>query len=148
MDKEKYQRYLCSEEWGRLRAAVKARANGICEYKNCGMIGTHTHHLTYTRLYHEQLEDLQLLCEMHHDKVHGRKLDSIKRFETCNELKDWFTEKGIKPAEAGQIAILFLSMTIVYIAGEDTSKENIQEGIEATHTAIDYYANKIRDNLN
>jgi len=79
-NKEKYQLYLCSEEWGALRTSIRERAKGKCEHPGCLNDGSHTHHLTYIRRYQENPEDLQLLCELHHDKVHGREPKDDREF--------------------------------------------------------------------
>lgn len=70
-EKEKYQRYLASREWGVLKEAVRERARGKCE--RCKVLPIDaTHHLTYARKYCEQLEDLQGICQWCHDFTHGK----------------------------------------------------------------------------
>lgn len=56
-----YQRYLASREWALLKEQVRARSGGICErcYRNPH---EQTHHVTYARVGHERLEDLQGVC--------------------------------------------------------------------------------------
>lgn len=67
---ERYHRYLCSPEWGRMRRAVFDRARGRCERcRNAS--ANHVHHLTYIRLYAEDLDDLQAVCKPCHDFIHG-----------------------------------------------------------------------------
>lgn len=68
--REKYQAYLCSEEWGKLRLAVRLRSHGKCERCGLGAV-EHTHHLTYVRRFKEELKDLVGLCEPCHSIVHG-----------------------------------------------------------------------------
>jgi len=69
-DKERYQRYLTSREWGLLRQQVKARSGGICE--RCKYLPSESvHHLTYQRKYNERPEDLQDLCDGCHRFTHG-----------------------------------------------------------------------------
>lgn len=70
-EREKYAAYLCSPEWGRLRAAVHERAKGICERCNRAAIDA-VHHLTYQRKYSELLTDLQGICNPCHEFTHGR----------------------------------------------------------------------------
>lgn len=68
--KEKYQLYLCSREWGLKKYAVHERADNICE--RCGMDEIkNVHHLTYSRKYREDLDDLQGLCRQCHEFTHG-----------------------------------------------------------------------------
>jgi hypothetical protein len=69
--KEKYQAYLASREWSLLREAVHERARGWCERCTWNP-GDAVHHLTYARIYHEDLEDLILLCDGCHDFQHGK----------------------------------------------------------------------------
>lgn len=67
--KEKYQAYLCSENWWWRRAAVKERCGGICEKCHKKPMA-HAHHQTYIRKYAEQLTDLLGVCEDCHREVH------------------------------------------------------------------------------
>jgi hypothetical protein len=56
-----YKRYLASREWAILREAVRDRANWTCE--RCLQLPiAATHHLTYERVGHEDLADLQGVC--------------------------------------------------------------------------------------
>lgn len=70
-ESERYQQYLCSPEWGRLRAAVMYRSGGVCERCKLGR-SVQVHHLTYIRKYAELLEDLQAVCAECHKFIHGR----------------------------------------------------------------------------
>jgi hypothetical protein len=70
-ESERYQRYLCSREWGLLKEAVKARCGGRCERCHW-MPMDHVHHLTYARKYHERLDDLRALCWPCHAWLHGK----------------------------------------------------------------------------
>lgn len=73
-DKEKYQLYLASREWGLLRAEVHERADGQCERCVFNPIEC-VHHLSYARKYHEDIADLQGLCNRCHAFTHGRSDD-------------------------------------------------------------------------
>jgi hypothetical protein len=67
---KQYLRYLSSTKWRALREQVIARCNNVCE--RCGMFSVaEVHHLTYVRVYHEELTDLQGLCEHCHAFLHG-----------------------------------------------------------------------------
>jgi hypothetical protein len=80
MDKEKYNRYLCSPEWNFKKEAVKLRSGGICE--RCGTYKSEAvHHLTYARLYNELLEDLQDICGHCHNFISGK-----SKFNPCEEM--------------------------------------------------------------
>ena len=65
MTKEERGRYMASPEWAQLKEQVKKRARGWCERCARSSIDN-VHHLTYERLGHERLEDLQGLCEPCH----------------------------------------------------------------------------------
>lgn len=67
---ERYHAYLASPEWGRLKRTVRLRAGGVCE-NCCHSDATETHHLTYARLYHEDLDDLIAVCHQCHMCLSG-----------------------------------------------------------------------------
>lgn len=68
--KERYARYLNSYEWKRIRDRVQARSDGVCE--RCHLYQSeHVHHLTYERIFHESLDDLQDVCGWCHEYLHG-----------------------------------------------------------------------------
>jgi len=76
---EKYQAYLCSPQWGQLRAIVTDRSGGICERCRCNPAAA-VHHLTYIRKYAELPEDLLHICQGCHDFTHGKsKIDPKPR---------------------------------------------------------------------
>jgi hypothetical protein len=76
MRTQEYDDYINkSPEWQELRYRVLVlRAGDRCEKMTpdgrCTARATHCHHLTYVRLFHERLEDLQALCEAHHRAEH------------------------------------------------------------------------------
>lgn len=71
---QQYLAYLKSKEWLARREQVIQRCNNICE--RCSKFAVaEVHHLTYARICHEDLEDLQGLCECCHDFVHGKRAD-------------------------------------------------------------------------
>ena len=66
---EKYQRYIHSPEWKALRLAVIEERGGKCE--RCSSASNlHVHHKTYARFGRERREDLQVLCDICHEKEH------------------------------------------------------------------------------
>lgn len=70
-NKQKYHKYLLSDSWAAKRKKVTALRKGKCE--KCGsMKSLHVHHLHYKNIFHEEMEDLQLLCKKCHYKVHKR----------------------------------------------------------------------------
>jgi 5-methylcytosine-specific restriction endonuclease McrA len=70
LDKIRRETYYASLTWKRLVAKKEEQCNGTCE--RCGLRPMEqVHHLTYDRLYHEQLEDLEALCGPCHCEVHG-----------------------------------------------------------------------------
>ena len=63
--------YLRSLHWRTVRAQKIKEAGGKCEV--CGVGGKlDIHHLTYERLGHERMSDLQILCRKHHNKRHKK----------------------------------------------------------------------------
>lgn len=66
-----YQRYLASREWAVLKEAVRERCQNTCEI--C-FRGPHqdTHHLTYTRIGAEDLDDLIGVCRPCHEWLSGK----------------------------------------------------------------------------
>jgi 5-methylcytosine-specific restriction endonuclease McrA len=68
-----------SSHWRQLRADAYRRAGGCCE--RCGVRGVarfhgrasvlDLHHLTYARLGHERLSDVELICHGCHQLEHG-----------------------------------------------------------------------------
>lgn len=73
-EKEKYNLYLCSREWGLKRQAVRERCGGWCERCKAAPM-SHVHHLTYARKYREEIGDLAGYCEPCHEFTHGLRDD-------------------------------------------------------------------------
>jgi 5-methylcytosine-specific restriction endonuclease McrA len=65
-----YSQYLNSFHWRDLRDAKLHSVNDRCE-KCHRRSNLQVHHLTYERLGHERLTDLQVLCESCHEKAHN-----------------------------------------------------------------------------
>jgi len=69
---EDYQTYLLSSEWRLFRQKAFKHHGKVC--KTCGSKEhLQVHHLHYKNIFHEQLEDVVILCETCHEAVHGRK---------------------------------------------------------------------------
>jgi hypothetical protein len=67
-----YKEYLASREWAVLREKVRERSNNKCE--RCREAPQEAvHHLTYERIGHELLEDLQAVCNSCHEFVSGKR---------------------------------------------------------------------------
>jgi hypothetical protein len=69
----KYQEYLASREWAEKREAVRERSGDRCE--RCGGPQQAVHHLTYERIGHELLEDLQAVCDPCHEYLSAKRED-------------------------------------------------------------------------
>lgn len=68
-NQEWYDTYLDSAHWQECRRAALSAANGRCE--RCGASeALHVHHRTYDRIEHEELQDLEVLCEPCHANEH------------------------------------------------------------------------------
>jgi 5-methylcytosine-specific restriction endonuclease McrA len=74
--------YLYSSHWREFRKSVLKAQRGrlgrnICEHcpkdaNEMGECDLQIHHLTYERLGEERIEDVEILCEKCHDKIHLR----------------------------------------------------------------------------
>ena len=63
-----YLAYLKSKKWYNVRLRKFKQDGAICE--KCGATeNLHVHHLTYDRLFREEMEDLMVFCEKHHKQV-------------------------------------------------------------------------------
>lgn len=71
-----YKKYLQSDEWREVRRRIWQKARGKCAV--CGEKGAAVHHKTYDRIGYEYDDDLELLCQLCHDRKHGRVWDAIK----------------------------------------------------------------------
>ena len=71
MDKNTYKRYLRTRHWQQLRQEVLRRADG------------QVHHLTYSNVGNEKLDDLIVVCPRCHMELHGitgrRKPENMKK---------------------------------------------------------------------
>jgi len=71
--RKKYNVYLRSPEWKAKREERLKLCNNICEY--CAKApASHVHHLTYERIFNEDINDLKGICLDCHESIHGRKL--------------------------------------------------------------------------
>lgn len=79
-----YQEYIQSEDWKLTARIIKRLAGFQCEM--CGIQGNDfslkAHHLTYARLGHERLSDLQCLCQDCHTKVHRNFKPKVDEIDT------------------------------------------------------------------
>jgi hypothetical protein len=67
---ERYQAYLKTPDWRRIRDQVIERAGGLCE--GCReATATEVHHLTYRHVFAEFLFELVALCRDCHQRVHA-----------------------------------------------------------------------------
>lgn len=93
---KRYRRYIQSRQWRGIRQRVLERDNHTCQ--RCGENGRpgnelDVHHLSYARLYNEELSDLLTLCRGCHGDIHS----SIERLENLGaDLKRG--EKGVNDA--------------------------------------------------
>jgi len=72
VSKKKYNKYICSKAWGRKRKEAFAYHGRECAF--CGKKhNLHVHHKNYKTLFDEDMDDLLVLCEPCHMKIHNRK---------------------------------------------------------------------------
>lgn len=88
--KAEYQKYLKSDEWGKIRHEVLSIAGKRCVlcYSNKNLV---VHHLKYPKVFGEEsIDDLQCLCEdCHNIKCHNGSPSNHKKklSKTENKLK-------------------------------------------------------------
>jgi hypothetical protein len=76
--KEEYHNYLKSPEWKAFRKLAFEHYGRKCS--ECDRTKTlQIHHKTYDNIFNEKLEDVVVLCEYHHKKVHGIKTEKPKQ---------------------------------------------------------------------
>lgn len=63
---ERYSEYLLSDTWKAKRARCIALAGGQCECRGPHNGPLQVHHLTYARIFNEDMRDLMVLCKLHH----------------------------------------------------------------------------------
>jgi len=79
-----YASYIRSGKWHEIRRAVLKRDKGVCQ--DCGKPAKQVHHLTYDRIFRENMEDLISLCGECHAKRHGK----IKDYDKSKKKKGLF----------------------------------------------------------
>jgi hypothetical protein len=90
----RYSKFIASAAWKRLREGCIRLAEGRCEFivktrfyytggpeggellnYRCPEAANHAHHKTYARFGGKELpEDLQALCDHHHDEIHATRI--------------------------------------------------------------------------
>lgn len=111
--RERYQRYLQTPHWRRIRLRVFERADWRCEGEiteepdasspwgrstRCETItGLQVHHLSYDRLGHERLEDLVCLCAACHkfEHLNACALCEEPIFASRADLEDLLEERSL-----------------------------------------------------
>ena len=63
--------YMKSNSWNQLRIDRLDLDNYTCQLCNRNGISLSVHHITYTRVYNEKLDDLRSLCSYCHTKIHN-----------------------------------------------------------------------------
>lgn len=83
MTSQEYKDYLLSPHWLSTRDQKRKECGYQCE--RCGeRSNLHVHHLTYFRLWCEEMSDLQLLCKECHYSKHPEKEESIDEHSWAN----------------------------------------------------------------
>lgn len=98
---KRYRKYLLSPQWRGLRQRTLERDGHTCQ--RCGENGRpgnelDVHHLDYTRLYNEDLNDLVTLCRNCHGDTHAaidgtinNRMASLRRY--WKEVEDAILDK-------------------------------------------------------
>ena len=74
MDPDRYDKYIGSKQWKRIRQAVIKRDKGVCQCCLRTIATNHritAHHTSYDRLYHEEMSDLTTVCTKCHLEIHS-----------------------------------------------------------------------------
>jgi hypothetical protein len=74
-----YRDHMRSPQWRKFRQEKKASVGGICEVPGCGQPGEHIHHRHYETLGQERFEDVEVLCNEHHQTIHFGSLPPDRR---------------------------------------------------------------------
>ena len=82
-----YQDYLSTPEWNIIRKFALRDANYQCQLCDATGVMLHVHHKRYPRRGEEQPEDLIVLCENCHAKVHGKYPRAV------DEYREWVSGK-------------------------------------------------------
>lgn len=70
--KQQYHDYLQSEQWKTIAKKKRGEADNRCQLCNNNTLTLHVHHRTYVNIYHENINDLIVLCENCHKKFHNK----------------------------------------------------------------------------
>jgi len=79
-----YREYLVSKKWAAIKRAVHFFYEDEC-YICRNKERLHVHHRTYDRIYHEDLDDLVLVCNNCHKKIHDPRYDTEVNYKTLIE---------------------------------------------------------------
>ncbi len=70
LDAQRYQEYILSDRWKKLRVIALSVAGNRCQVCNSSF-HLHVHHRTYERLGFELISDLTVLCDECHELFHA-----------------------------------------------------------------------------
>lgn len=88
---EEYKAYLLSIEWKTIRQRLFTERGKQCERCSSNRI-LQIHHLTYERIFKEEMSDLLILCRSCHEKEHG--IGKVKKNKVVK--KNIKKQKGYK----------------------------------------------------
>lgn len=84
---ETYSIYLASEAWDKKRQHRLLLSNRRCEACGCTE-KLHVHHLTYERIFKEEMDDLMVLCSRHHEAIEELiRKGVVSRFGDVKEIR-------------------------------------------------------------
>jgi len=79
-----YREYLVSKKWASIKRAVYFFYEEEC-YICRNNDRLHVHHKTYDRLFHEDLDDLVLVCNSCHSKIHDKRYTKEESYKMLLE---------------------------------------------------------------
>jgi len=119
-----YSAYLRSPKWALKRKQALARSENKCE--RCGLskwtVKLEVHHLTYERLGHEDLDDLQVLCEDCHVFADRERKEDDKRRQLYDK-KYSSLAKGFQSWVSNQRKIKGKSWRLLSVKGMQAEKK-------------------------
>ena len=107
MTEKEYRAYRLTPHWKKLKATVKERSGGLCEWLHCQERMREVHHLTYARRGWERLDDLVALCRRHHEAAHaGTPVDLSYRRDARQEKRaanKWLRDHPVRMGQVSQV---------------------------------------------
>jgi hypothetical protein len=97
--RQKYNLYLKSAAWHNTRRILFWQRGKRCEICGWGSRHLFVHHLTYERLGHERMEDLQIVCQNCHEKADSLRATAQSNIREGKRIdaafQTWCDKRGV-----------------------------------------------------